>query len=207
MVQLIKDKAIKKQIAREILESLPKWFGIEEAREDYIAKSAEQFFFAAFDKGQSIGFLTLNETGKDTGELAVMVVKSEYHRCGIGRALVMAAKEYGKQKGLSFMLVKAEEMGRYEIYDKTNEFYLSQGIKELEVFTTRWDERNPCQIYIMSIAQASPPVSLPVSITPPKKISTYDSKPKPGGSLHYPVVFGPRGGKICWCGRYMSQHK
>lgn len=207
MVRFIRDQAIKRQIAREILESLPEWFGIEEAREDYIAKSAEQVFFAAYDKSQAVGFLTLKETGKDTVELAVMGVKSEYHRRGIGRALMVVAKEYGKQKGYSFMQVKTVEMGRYEIYDKTNAFYLSQGFKELEVFPTLWDERNPCQIYIMSIAQPSPPVSLPVSITPPKKISTYDSKPKPGRSLHYPVVFGPRGGKICWCGRYMSQHK
>lgn len=151
MVQFITGQAIKKQIAREILEALPDWFGIEESREDYIVNSAEQDFFAVYDKNQAVGFLTLKETGKDTVELAVMGVKSEYHRRGIGRALVMAAKELGKRKGYSFMQVKTVEMGRYEIYDKTNNFYSNLGFKELEVFPILWDERNPCQIYIMSL--------------------------------------------------------
>ena len=38
-------------------------------------------------------------------------------------------------------------MGRYEVYDATNRFYLSLGYKEFEVFPTLWDEWNPCQIY------------------------------------------------------------
>ena len=42
-------------------------------------------------------------------------------------------------------------MGRYKEYDDTNRFYQSLGFKELEVFPTLWDERNPCQIYVMAI--------------------------------------------------------
>jgi len=42
-------------------------------------------------------------------------------------------------------------MGRYDIYDDTNRFYLSLGFRELEVFPTLWDEGNPCQVYIMAI--------------------------------------------------------
>ena len=37
----------KQRIARFVLESLPDWFGIPEAREEYIEKSAAQPFFAA----------------------------------------------------------------------------------------------------------------------------------------------------------------
>lgn len=40
----------KQRIARLILESLPDWFGIPEAREEYIEKSAKQPFFAAFGR-------------------------------------------------------------------------------------------------------------------------------------------------------------
>ena len=36
MIKIINDKAEKKQIARAILERLPEWFGIPEARENYI---------------------------------------------------------------------------------------------------------------------------------------------------------------------------
>ena len=77
----------KQRIARLVLEALPDWFGIPEAREEYIGKSASRPFFAAFDGERAIGFLCLAETGKDTAELYVMGVLKEYHRHGVGRSL------------------------------------------------------------------------------------------------------------------------
>ena len=74
----------KQRIARFILESLSDWFGIPEAREEYIEKSAAQPFFAAFDGESAVGFLCLAETGKDTVELYVMGVLKEYHRRALG---------------------------------------------------------------------------------------------------------------------------
>ena len=41
-------------------------------------------------------------------------------------------------------------MGMYKEYDCTNLFYKSLGFKEFEVLDL-WDERNPCQIYIMKV--------------------------------------------------------
>ena len=41
----ITDSCEKMRIAREILEALPEWFGIPEARENYIKNSADQLFF------------------------------------------------------------------------------------------------------------------------------------------------------------------
>ena len=38
----ITDPAKKQEIARYILEALPEWFGIPEAREDYITNSADK---------------------------------------------------------------------------------------------------------------------------------------------------------------------
>lgn len=98
-----------------------------------------------------VGFLYLKETGRHTVELAVMGVLKEYHRQGIGRKLFAEAKTEAKRIGYSFLQVKTVQMGRYDIYDDTNRFYLSLGFKELEVFPTLWDECNPCQIYIMAI--------------------------------------------------------
>lgn len=95
----------------------------------------------------------MKETGRHTVELAVMGVLREYHRQGIGRKLFEEAAERAREIGYSFMQVKTVQMGRYDIYDDTNRFYLSLGFKELEVFPTLWDERNPCQIYIMSIGR------------------------------------------------------
>ena len=138
-------------IARTILESLPDWFGIPEATEEYIADSKGRPFFCAYEDDTPIGFLYLKETGRHTVELAVMGVLKEFHRQGVGRKLFMEAKNEAKRLGYSFIQVKTVQMGRYDIYDDTNRFYLSLGFKELEVFPTLWDECNPCQIYIMAI--------------------------------------------------------
>lgn len=141
----------KQCIARFILESLPDWFGIPEAREEYIGKSASRPFFAAFDGERAIGFLCLAETGKDTAELCVMGVLKEYHRHGVGKALFTTAKRRAKELGYSFLQVKTVQMGKYPEYDATNRFYLALGFCEFEVFPTLWNEWNPCQIYVMSL--------------------------------------------------------
>lgn len=148
----ILDGRQKREIAREILEALPDWFGIPEARETYIADSEGQTFFAALQDGVPKGFLCLKETGQDTVELAVMGVRREFHRRGIGSMLFQAAKEQARKKKYSFLQVKTVEMGHYQEYDATNRFYLSLGFREFEVFPTLWDEGNPCQIYVMSLS-------------------------------------------------------
>lgn len=145
---MIKDK---QAVARTILENLPEWFGIVSAREEYIADSAQQTMFAAFDENKPVGFLCLKETGKATIEIQVMGVLRDYQRLGIGRKLFAEAKSWSVLQGYSFMQVKTVQMGRYKEYDVTNAFYRSLGFKEFEVFPNLWDEWNPCQVYIMSL--------------------------------------------------------
>lgn len=150
-IKEIKDNQVKINIARYILEALPEWFGIPESTESYIKDSVDKIFFSAYINEQPVGFLYLKETGTDTIELAVMGILKEFHRNGIGKELFKNAKKYVTEKGYSFLQVKTVQMGKYEIYDKTNYFYKSLGFKEFEVFPTLWDESNPCQIYIMAL--------------------------------------------------------
>ncbi len=150
-IQMLDDRQEKQRVARVILEALPEWFGIPEARENYIRESADEIMLVSSEGGEPDGFLCLKETGRDTLELAVMGVLKEYHRQGVGTALVRAAKRIARERGYSFLQVKTVQMGRYPEYDATNRFYLSLGFKEFEVFPTLWDEWNPCQIYVMSV--------------------------------------------------------
>ncbi len=151
VIQQIFDANEKRKITRYVLEDLKDWFEIPEAREDYIEKSANQLFFAALKDETPIGFLYLKESGKDTVELYVMGVLKQYQNHGVGQSLLEAAKAVALEKGYSFMQVKTVQMGVYEEYDRTNQFYLKMGFKEFEVFRTLWDEHNPCQIYVMAL--------------------------------------------------------
>ena len=150
-IRQITDNREKKNITRHILEALPDWFGISDAREAYIAESDHKIFFCAFESDCPVGFLYLKETGRATLELYVMGVLKEFHRKGIGRELFRSAREAAVEQGYSFIQVKTVQMGKYKEYDRTNKFYLSLGFKEFEVFPTLWDEWNPCQVYVMSI--------------------------------------------------------
>lgn len=145
------DYTEKQDITRLILEALPEWFGISEARENYIKESKNSTFIAAYENNHPVGFSYLKETGKDTVELYAMGILKDYHRQGIGKALVLKAKEIAAKKGYSFLQVKTVQMGKYDNYDITNQFYRSLGFKEFEVFPTLWDEQNPCQIYVMAL--------------------------------------------------------
>ena len=149
-IRQITDNLEKSEVTRTVLEALPEWFEIPEAREEYIRDSKDKLFFCAYDAGAA-GFLYLKETGKDTVELAVMGVLKEYHRKGIGTKLFNAAKETANALGYSFIQVKTVQMGKYEEYDQTNQFYISLGFMEFEVFPKLWDEWNPCQIYVMAL--------------------------------------------------------
>ena len=100
----------KQAVTRSILEALPEWFGIPEAREDYITESGDKQFFCAYDADKPVGFLYLKETGKATVELYVMGVLKEYHRQGIGRELFQQAREAAGKAGYSFMQVKTVQM-------------------------------------------------------------------------------------------------
>lgn len=150
-IRQITDSLKKQNLTRFVLEALPDWFGIPEAREEYIAEIGDKIFFCSFHDDKPVGILSLKETGRDTVEVYVMGVLKEFHRKGIGRGLFNRAKEAAIEQGYSFMQVKTVQIGKYEEYDRTNKFYLSLGFKEFEIFPTLWDEGNPCQIYIMSL--------------------------------------------------------
>ena len=151
MIEQIKDSETKKAIARKILEALHDWFEVDESREKYIADCVNWIFLAAKEDDDYVGFLCLKETGDATVELAVMGVLKEYHRKGLGRKLLEAAKKIAGEEGYSFMQVKTVKMGVYEDYDITNHFYKACGFKEFEVIKEIWGEENPCQIYVMSL--------------------------------------------------------
>lgn len=136
MIIQVENNKEKEMISRTILEALPDWFGLPEAREEYIVNSVNQQFFAAVKEEKTIGFLCLKQTGKDTVEVSVMGVLKEFHRHGIGRKLFMKAREKAIKDGFSFIQVKTVQMGQYDNYDNTNKFYISLGFKEFEIFPT-----------------------------------------------------------------------
>lgn len=63
IIKVVDDEE-KKKITRAILEALPEWFGIIEAREEYILDSVGKDFFCAMEKDKVVGFYILNKRVK-----------------------------------------------------------------------------------------------------------------------------------------------
>lgn len=102
LLERILEAESKRNIVREILEALPERFDVEEEREEYISCSAEQICLVATNDGQAVGFICLQETGKETVSLAVMGVLDEFRKEGVGKELFDFAKEIAKEKGFKF---------------------------------------------------------------------------------------------------------
>lgn len=151
MIIEINNKQEKRDIASNVLNALPEWFGLPESTKTYILESQDMPFLAYKKDDIYCGFIALKSTSKDTAEVYVMGILKEYHRLGIGTELFLEFESLARKQGFSYLQVKTVKMGHYKEYDITNKFYESLGFKELECFPTLWDEWNPCQIYIKYI--------------------------------------------------------
>lgn len=154
MIRFISDENEKESIAGNILNQLPKWFGLPDSTNEYIVNSKKFPFWAYFEENVPIGFIVLKETGRFTVEIYVMGVLEEYHRKRIGHQLWESFLQYARENGYEYVQVKTVKKGCYKEYDSTTAFYEKMGFRELECLPTLWDEWNPCQIYVKYIGES-----------------------------------------------------
>lgn len=129
---------------RRILDALPTWFGIPASVEDYVAVADRSPTIVATLENRDVGLLTLIRHSPYAAEIYVMGVLPEFHRQGIGRAMLERAEDTLGSEGVEFLQVKTLGPGRPDPgYDKTRAFYLRCGFRPLEEFPDLWDPDNP----------------------------------------------------------------
>lgn len=145
-IKAVVDFENKRDICLEVLRDIPQWFGIPEAVADYASASGNMQMFASFECG-CVGFILLRIHDAFTIEIHVMGVKREFHRRGIGRALVDKSVEFACEKCMRVMMVKTlAESDPDPHYSATREFYKAMGFFSLGVLPTLWGPENPCLI-------------------------------------------------------------
>jgi len=131
-------------LCEPILRSVPEWFGIEDANQHYLDYVNQNPTFLAMKDNTPVGFLAIEQHFPQSAEIYVMIVHRDYHRQGIGRALIDAAEKHLKSNGTRFLQVKTlSDKHPDEGYKLTRAFYIGVGFMPLEEFPTLWGEHNP----------------------------------------------------------------
>ena len=90
MVKAIACPEERERIAAQVLAALPDWFGTAGGAPPPTSRDSRDLPFWAdvSEEGEVRGFIALRETSPYTGEVYVMGVMPQYHRRGVGRALL-----------------------------------------------------------------------------------------------------------------------
>lgn len=152
-IEEVFDETQKIEIATNILRTLPHWFGVPESTQEYIDKSSKLPFFSAVDESKVLGFVSIKENNQYSVEIYVMGILLDYHRKGIGRALIDSVMSWTKERGYEFLQVKTLDESHPDLhYSNTRKFYLSVGFRPLECLPELWGKENPCLIMIKHIS-------------------------------------------------------
>jgi GNAT superfamily N-acetyltransferase len=148
-VTQVDDPAERSRICRQILADLPGWFGLPESNARYEREVADLPTFAVGDDA----FLSLKLHSPEAAEVYVMGVRRELHGRGLGTALLEAAEEHLRNRGLTYLQVKTLGPSHpSEGYAQTRRFYLSRGFAPLEELRGLWDEDNPTLILVKHLS-------------------------------------------------------
>ena len=139
------------RLCQHVLRALPEWFGIEAATAAYVEAVRSLETFAVDDAG----FVTVKQHSPRAAEVYVMGVLPERHRRGVGTALLRAAEDALRERGVEYLQVKtlgpSHESSHYA---ETRQFYERRGFVPLEKFPDFWPG-NPCLLLVKRIEGAA----------------------------------------------------
>lgn len=116
------------EAVREILASIPEWFGIPEANASYVADAGRLPSYLAVDGDDVVGVALLAEHFPESRELHLIAVHRDRHRQGIGGLLLAAVEDGLRSTGVRILEVHTVGPSRESAaYALTRAFYLAQG--------------------------------------------------------------------------------
>ncbi|MBI3676906.1 MAG: GNAT family N-acetyltransferase [Proteobacteria bacterium] len=133
----------------DILAALPHWFGIAESTAAYVRDVEAMPMFGAEENGAVVGFVALKLHTPFAAEIHVLGVVPDFHRRGLGRALVLRAEDFLRERAIRFFTVKTLSPADPDpSYAATRAFYAALGFVPLEEFPTLWSAQNPALMMI-----------------------------------------------------------
>jgi GNAT superfamily N-acetyltransferase len=135
-----------------VIQSLPDWFGIEASNRAYVAALGRLPTFVVEEEQRVLGFAALEGTSTEAAEIHVIAVAPDWHRGGIGRALVSHAEDWVCSRKLSLLHVKTLAASRPDpFYARTHRFYEAMGFHPLFESSLFWGPENPTLVLVKSV--------------------------------------------------------
>jgi len=151
-IEAIEVEADKGAVCRAVLDALPDWFGIEEARAWYAAGADALPMFALKAEGEVVGFISLKDQTAQATEIFVMGVLKAWHRRGLGARLVALAEDYARGRGARFLSVKTVGPSHPDrFYPATRAFYQKAGFAPIEELKDFWGKGMPCLVLVKAL--------------------------------------------------------
>jgi GNAT superfamily N-acetyltransferase len=99
-----------------------------------------------------IGFLSIRKHNAFSAESHVVGVLPQYHRQGVGKALLARAEKWLSSDGIEYLQVKTLGPSHPDAdYERTRKFYEAVGFRPLEEFTMMWGPTQPCLVMVKKL--------------------------------------------------------
>jgi ribosomal protein S18 acetylase RimI-like enzyme len=136
-------------ITERLLAQLPSWFGIPEANAEYVQSARDLPGVVARVDGEPVGVLLHRRHYPEAAEIHLLAVSPDWHRRGIGTAMVERLVSDLRRTECRLLQVKTLGPSRpHPGYAATREFYRAAGFLPLEETTELWGNNNPCLVMV-----------------------------------------------------------
>ena len=118
----------RRRLIEELTAGLGLWFGRPESNRHYAERAEALEGWAARRDGRDLGLLLFKRHSAASTEIYWLGVDPDYHRDGIGRALVELVEGQRREQGVRYLFVMTlHPDDPYEQYQRTRRFYESMG--------------------------------------------------------------------------------
>ena len=122
------DPTRKRELHQRLTAMLPEWFGRPASNAKYAVQAEVLDGYVAESGGARRGLLLLKWTSSVSAEIYWMGVDPAFRRSGVGRALVEAALDDARKRGVRYLLVMTLHPDNPdEPYRQTRQFYEGMG--------------------------------------------------------------------------------
>lgn len=138
-------------ICTGVIAELPEWFARPEANRLYSETVARLDMLGCYAGSELAGFVSLTQHFETTAEIYLLAARPRWHGTGLGRALVAAAEEWARSRGLRYLTVKTLGPSHPDpAYEASRRFYRAMGFAPIEEIQDIWPG-NPCLLLLKSL--------------------------------------------------------